>query len=169
MRALRLDEIWWLVAPANPFKDQRSIAPYDQRLQGAVELTANHPYIHVSDLEQVIHSQRTVKTLRHLKKHMKHIDLVWIAGMDIVHHFHHWENADQIVRTIPLAFFERPPLHQGTRRAALTQFAHIPQKRNAGSARHTLKAPRILVFRRRHTVNQSATALRNGARDATKG
>lgn len=166
IKALRLDEIWWLVAPENPFKDKSTLAPYADRLAGAAAMTEDCPHVYVSDFESAIRSYRTVTTLRALKKTMPHVEFIWIAGMDLIHQMHNWQGFDEIAATLPLAFFERPPLDQGTKRSLLGLNPKIRQIRNARPGQKTRKTPCISIFRRRHTVNQSATALRQAAKPA---
>ena len=49
LRKLRLDWVWWLVAPQNPLKDARDYSDYGQRL-GLTRKIARHPRFIVTDI-----------------------------------------------------------------------------------------------------------------------
>src|SRR5918993_1830077 len=66
IEALGLDEVWWLVSPGNPLKDQaRDMAPYAARLASARQM-AKRARITVSDVEacsRVRHKHHTIRLL----------------------------------------------------------------------------------------------------------
>jgi nicotinate-nucleotide adenylyltransferase len=47
LRKLGLDQVWWLVTPGNPLKDNRALPALSQRMQAAAAV-ANHPQRPVS-------------------------------------------------------------------------------------------------------------------------
>ena len=53
-RAIKCDEIWWLVSPQNPLKSSDDMADFERRLSYARTLVANKPFIKVIRLEQDI-------------------------------------------------------------------------------------------------------------------
>lgn len=165
LRALHLNEVWWLVTPGNPFK--KTFTPYEDRLAQACALTEDEPKIFVSDIENRIGSTRTFNTIEHLQAHAPDIQFVWIAGTDILHEIHTWYKADALLQRIPFAFFERPPLVQATQRANFI-LRNIPMQTGAKSVKKTLKAPEIFIFRGQSALNQSSTKLREQAAGATK-
>src|SRR3954470_8851599 len=66
MRALGLDEVWWLVSPGNPLKaESKDMAPYAARLSSA-RAVARRSRIHVSDFERAHGTRFTIDTLRKL-------------------------------------------------------------------------------------------------------
>ena len=68
MRALRLDELWWLVSPGNPLKEgAKDMAPFEARMVSARRL-ARGTLIRVSDFEQREGTRFTVDTVRRLKR-----------------------------------------------------------------------------------------------------
>ncbi|RME63509.1 MAG: nicotinic acid mononucleotide adenylyltransferase, partial [Alphaproteobacteria bacterium] len=58
MKALRLDAIWWLVAPQNPLKDRHDMAPLPARL-AAARRQARHPRIFVTAVERRLATRYT--------------------------------------------------------------------------------------------------------------
>src|SRR6266851_2223669 len=62
LKRLDLDEVWWLVAPQNPLKPARGMAPFKTRLGAAAKL-ADDRRIKVLDLEAQLGTHYTVDTL----------------------------------------------------------------------------------------------------------
>src|SRR6185437_13095504 len=52
-RALKLNQVWWLVSPGNPLKQEPD--PFEVRLTRA-RLVARPPYIHVTGIERALHT-----------------------------------------------------------------------------------------------------------------
>ena len=68
MRALGLDEVWWLVSPGNPLKEgAKDMAPFDARFASA-KRQARGARIRVSDFERREGTRFTVDTVRRFKQ-----------------------------------------------------------------------------------------------------
>jgi len=106
MKRLKLDWVWWLVAPQNPLKDPRQTGDYTKRLTQA-KLMAHHPRFMVSDVEKQISSRNTAQTLRTLRT-LSDAHFVWIMGADSLANLHHWHQWTQIVEGVTLAVLARP-------------------------------------------------------------
>src|SRR5690348_14182410 len=92
IRALGLDEVWWLVSPGNPLKAQaRDMAPYEARLASA-ERMARHAPIRVSDFERQVNTRFTVDTVRQLKRRYPRNEFIWLLGSDNLPNFHLWRD-----------------------------------------------------------------------------
>jgi nicotinate-nucleotide adenylyltransferase len=64
MRALGLDEVWWLVSPGNPLKEGATdMAPFEARLASARKMARCAP-IRASDFERQEGTRYTVETVR---------------------------------------------------------------------------------------------------------
>jgi nicotinate-nucleotide adenylyltransferase len=160
VKALGLDEVWWLVSPGNPLKDGASdMAPFEARLASA-RLAARHSLIRVSDFENRIGTRYTVDTLRRLLRFYPHYRFIWLMGADALPDFHKWRNWRGLARLLPIAVLPRPGYGTAARAARamgwLARFVHP-----ARHARHWTEwsLPAIL-FLRLPTSPQSATALR---------
>ena len=69
IRALGLDEVWWLVSPGNPLKEgAKDMAPFEARLASARK-AAKGTRIRVSDFEQRQDTRYTIDTVKELKRH----------------------------------------------------------------------------------------------------
>lgn len=108
LRMLKLDFIWWLVTPQNPFKVADETPPLAERVALCRNFTP-HPQILVSDLEKDINATRSIDTLLALRKFFPQTDFAWITGMDIAHEFHRWHRWHDILKQIATVHIARPP------------------------------------------------------------
>ena len=117
IRALGLDEVWWLVSPGNPLKDgAKDMAPFEARLKSAEHMARGAP-IRVSDFEQDAGTRYTADTLTRLRARYPQNRFIWLMGSDSLSDFHRWKNWRQIVRMVPIAVIGRPG-YDGAARAA---------------------------------------------------
>lgn len=166
LKTLGLDEVWWLVSPANPLKKASDLAVYETRLALARKEAAAYPAIRVSDIEAKRGWRYTIDTLRGLVRSYPRTQFVWLMGADNLHHFHRWRKWESIAELVPIAVFDRAPFTFSALRArfALRHAAcRLPEAR-AGRLVHTRPVAWVFVHMRRHAL--SATFIRNllGAR-----
>ena len=160
MRALGLDEVWWLVSPGNPLKEgAKDMAPFEARFSSAREM-ANGARIRVSDFEQREGTRFTIDTVRRLKQRHPEHRFIWLLGSDTLPNFHFWRDWRGLAREVPIAVIRRPG-YDSTAHAAramgwLRRFVHP-----SGQASHWTEwsAPAI-VFLRLSPDPTSATAIR---------
>src|SRR4051812_31569334 len=108
MRALGLDEVWWLVSPGNPLKEgAKDMAPFEARFASA-ERQARHARIRVSDFEQRQGTLFTIDTVRRLKRRYPKHRFLWLLGSDTLPNFHKWRNWRGLAREVPIAVIPRP-------------------------------------------------------------
>jgi nicotinate-nucleotide adenylyltransferase len=107
LKRLRLDQVWWLVAPQNPLKPGAGMAPLESRLASARK-AARHPRIRVSDLEARLGTRYTVDTLARLTQRYPECRFVWLMGADNLLQFPAWRRWADIAQAIPIAIFDRP-------------------------------------------------------------
>ena len=107
MRALGLDEVWWLVSPGNPLKDAADMAPLGVRLASARAMSRHAP-IRATDIEARIGTRYTVDTLRRLVRLYPKTRFIWLMGGDNLAQFHRWRDWREIARTMPIAVIARP-------------------------------------------------------------
>ncbi len=158
LRALGLDQVWWLVSPHNPLKPT---APADlaARLAAARAVTAN-PRIRVTGIEAALGTTYTADTLRRLLPRLGGTHPVWMMGADSLATFHRWRAWQAIAATIPIAVFNRPGW---ALRALSSPAAHAlrASRLDAGDARLLPAAPApAWVFLPFPQVPASSTALR---------
>jgi nicotinate-nucleotide adenylyltransferase len=160
LRALGLDQVWWLVSPKNPLKPTAPSQDLARRIDAARRL-ADHPRIHVTGIEAALGTQYTVDTIGELILRLNGIDLVWMMGADSLADFHHWRDWSAIAASVPIAVFNRP----GSALRALASpaakslsKARIPERAAATLAQTPAPA---WVFLSKPHIPLSSTALRN--------
>ena len=108
IRALGLDEVWWLVSPGNPLKDQANdMAPFAIRFASARRM-ARHAPIRVSAIEARLGTRYTADTLRTLPRLYPRHRFIWLMGADNLAGFHRWRDWRTIARQVPIAVIARP-------------------------------------------------------------
>ncbi len=109
LRALGLDEIWWLVSPQNPLKKSDDMAPLSARLKQARKIGA-HKKIKVKNLESQMGTRYSIDTIARIQKKFAGHQFVWLMGSDNLAGFNRWRKWRQIARRIPIAVINRPPI-----------------------------------------------------------
>ena len=107
IRALGLDELWWLVSPGNPLKPKEGMAPLPARMRSAMAMSRRAP-IRVTAIERELGTRYTIDTLRALKRRYPRRRFVWLMGSDNLAQFHKWRNWRGIAREMPIAVIARP-------------------------------------------------------------
>jgi nicotinate-nucleotide adenylyltransferase len=107
LRALQLDEVWWLVSPGNPLKDRSDMAPLEARFASADAMARRLP-VRVTVIERQLSTLYTVDTLRALRRRMVGHRFIWLMGADNLAQFHRWRDWRTIARLVPIAVMLRP-------------------------------------------------------------
>ncbi len=158
LKALGLEEIWWLVSPGNPLKPRAGMAPHAARYRSALAQARRAP-IKVTAIEAQLGTRYTVDTLRALVRRFPDREFVWLMGSDNVAQFHQWKAWRAIARLMPIAVIARP----GYETAVAASPAAVWLKRHnvpaAGFQRGQWSAP-SLVNLRFDPDCRSATAIR---------
>ncbi|MEH3157700.1 MAG: nicotinate-nucleotide adenylyltransferase [Sphingomonas taxi] len=160
IRALDLDEVWWLVSPGNPLKaDARDMAPLAARLASARRMARRAP-IRATDIEARLHTRYTLDTLRKLRRRYPRRQFVWLMGADNLAQFHRWRGWRAIARTMPIAVIARPGYDDKALASVAMGWLRRFQ-RPAGQAKHwtTWRLPALVLLRFRPDPT-SATAVR---------
>ncbi|WEX79263.1 nicotinate-nucleotide adenylyltransferase [Sinorhizobium numidicum] len=107
LRKLGLDQLWWIVTPGNPLKDQNNLAPLAERIALSEKIAIN-PRIKVTAFEQALGQSYTARTLEIVRARNRDVRFVWIMGADNLMNFHRWQNWRRIVCMFPIAVIDRP-------------------------------------------------------------
>ncbi|MCI1438740.1 MAG: nicotinate-nucleotide adenylyltransferase [Acetobacter indonesiensis] len=107
LRALRLDQVWFMVSPGNPMKAASSMAPFTQRLQSVLQLVDGHKLV-ATDIEARLGTRYTVDTILKLQKRFPRVRFVWLTGADGFATLPRWKGWRQLVHRVPLAVMPRP-------------------------------------------------------------
>lgn len=159
IRALGLDEVWWLVSPGNPLKAQAGMAPFAARLASARRM-ARHAPIRATDIEARLGTRYTADTLdRLVRRYPKH-RFVWLMGADNLAQFHRWRDWRSIARQVPIAVIARPGYDRGAHASVAMGWLRRAV-RPAGQAKNWTKwsLPALVLLRFRPDPT-SATRIR---------
>lgn len=107
LRTLDLDEIWWLVSPGNPLKDDAGMAPLAARYASARAM-ARRARIRTTAIEAEMGTRYTIDTITRIQRRYPKIRFIWLMGEDNLRQFHQWKNWRGIARRIPIAVVGRP-------------------------------------------------------------
>ncbi len=107
IRALGLDDLWWLVSPGNPLKPKVGMAPLAARV-AAARVQARRAPIRVTAIERELVTRFTVVTLRALQRRYPKRRFIWLMGSDNLAQFHRWRDWRGIARAMPIAVIARP-------------------------------------------------------------
>lgn len=160
MKALRLDEVWWLVSPGNPLKEgAKDMAPFEARFAWARKV-ASRSRILVSDFEEVSGTRYTIDTIRKLKRRHREHRFIWLLGSDTLPNFHLWRDWRGLAQELPIAVIRRAgydsPAHAVRAMGWLRRFVHPSSQADKWTE---WSAPAI-IFLRLPPDPSSATAIR---------
>jgi nicotinate-nucleotide adenylyltransferase len=160
IRALGLDELWWLVSPGNPLKDGTSdMAPLAARLASARAM-ARRSRIVPAAIEARLGTRYTVDTLARLIRLYPNRRFIWLMGADNLAQFHLWRDWRRIARMLPIAVIARPGYDASASRALAMGWLRRSVRRGAGVQNWTMWSPPALVLLRFRPDPSSATRVR---------
>ena len=159
LRALRVDQLWWMVTPGNPLKAGRALAPLAGRI-AASEAIAHDPRIKVTAFEAAFNVRYTADTLALIRSRNPGVDFVWVMGADNLAQFHRWQRWREIALTMPIAVIDRPGSTLSFVSSVMAKtfdYARVDEKDSPRLAR--MKAP-AWTFIHGPRSSLSSTALR---------
>lgn len=159
MRALGLDEVWWLVSPGNPLKARAGMAPLRARLAHAQRVARRAP-IRPTAIEARLGTRYTVDTLRALARRYPRNRFIWLMGSDNLAQFGQWRNWRGIARQMPIAVIARPGYDRAARGSSAMSWLRRFVRPARQSADWTDWRPPALVLLRFRPDPRSATLLR---------
>lgn len=164
LQRLQLQNVWWMVTPGNPLKDNDALPPLAERARHAERL-AGHPRITVTGLEAGISTRFTHDTLAILGQRFAATRFIWLMGADNLAQFHRWQGWREIAQLMPMAIIDRPRSSGAARSSvaaqALARF-RVPERSAAGLA---LMKPPAWTFLHGPRSDLSSSALRAAADD----
>ena len=160
MRALGLDELWWLVSLGNPLKEgAKDMAPFAARFASA-ERAARRSRIRATDFEQREGTRFTIDTVRRLKRRYPQHRFIWLLGSDTLPNFHLWRDWRDLSREVPIAVIRRPgydsAAHAARAMGWLRRFVHPSSQ----AKQWTEWSEPAIIFLRLPPDPTSATAIR---------
>ena len=81
LRRLALDQLWWIVTPGNPLKDNSNLAPLARRV-AASEAVKPSPKVKITAFEAAYRVRYTADAIALVKARNAGVRFVWIMGAD---------------------------------------------------------------------------------------
>lgn len=104
-----LEEIWFIVTPQSPFKQNMSLLPDRDRLHLVNLAIDGDLNFKASDIEfNLPQPNYTIHTLKYLEEKYPERNFSLIMGGDNLYHLHKWYNVDQIVTDYNIYVYLRP-------------------------------------------------------------
>ena len=158
-RRLGLQEVWLLVSPGNPLKQDSTMAALDKRLASARRIVDGRRLI-ATDIERHLGTRYTADTLSALRRRFQRARFVWLMGADNLAQLPRWRRWISIVGAMPFAVLPRPSYnHAALAGRAARRLCHARHPAHAASVLARL-APPAWMFLPALQHPASATALR---------
>jgi len=102
------DQIWMVVSPNNPLKENHVLANEDDRLNMVKLAIQNLPDLHACDIEFSLPSPSyTITTLHCLEEQYPNDEFSLILGADNLENFHKWKNYEEILNKYLIYVYPR--------------------------------------------------------------
>ena len=113
LRAVKLDEVWFVVSPLNPFKYQStSLLEDSKRLEMVKIVLEGEKKFKVSDVEfNLPKPSYTINTLHYLSKTYLDDDFILLIGADNWVAFDRWNGHEQILHDYEIAIYPRKDIY----------------------------------------------------------
>jgi nicotinate-nucleotide adenylyltransferase len=106
------NEVWLVVSPQNPFKNEGELFPENHRLQMAKLAVRDNEGIKVNEAEfSMPKPSYTIQTLNHFSETYPEYNFGMIMGSDNIVHFEQWRNAKEILEKVMLHVYRREGYH----------------------------------------------------------
>jgi len=104
-----LDEVWFMVTPQNPLKNQRSLLNEYDRLEMVRIAIGDNPKLRASDFEfNLPRPSFTIDTLVRLKEKHPDYQFALIMGSDTINTLPKWKNYEEIISNYEVYAYPRP-------------------------------------------------------------
>jgi nicotinate-nucleotide adenylyltransferase len=147
LKAAQLDEVWLVVTPQNPFKQEQPLSPDNHRLAMVRLAIQGHPKLVASGFELDLPKPSfTVDSLQFMRKRWPMHTFDLIVGSDNLAVFHRWKDARDILDHHRLLVYPRSGMDQHLVEAELRDH------------------PRVVLIADAPLVEISSTMIRDGVR-----
>ena len=109
LEAVGLSEVWFVVSPQNPFKQQTDLMPDDLRLQMVNKALEGERRLKACDIEMRMPKPSYMwNTLQALSNEYPDRRFTLIIGSDNWERFHEWHRASDIIKQYNIVIYPRP-------------------------------------------------------------
>jgi nicotinate-nucleotide adenylyltransferase len=156
LKRMGLNQVWWLVTPANPLK-ARQPAPMADRLARA-RAVMRDPRVKITALEERLRTRATADTIDRLRAIYPGVTFVWLMGADNLVQFHRWDRWRDILRSVAVGVLARPGSGVSARLSVAARAFRVHQV-DRGENLRGRKAP-VWAFVNLPMNDASSTAIR---------
>lgn len=104
-----LHQIWFILSPQNPFKQENDLADTGVRIKMLEASLRGYAKFKICDIELNLPTPSyTYLTLKELQKRYPDFSFTIIMGSDNLQHLHRWNHAEQIAKEYDLMIYPRP-------------------------------------------------------------
>lgn len=104
-----LSQIWFIVSPQNPFKEENDLADTILRIKMLEASVRDYTKFKICDIELSLPTPSyTYLTLKELQKLYPDYNFTIIMGSDNLQQLHRWNSAEQIAQDYDLIIYPRP-------------------------------------------------------------
>ncbi len=121
-KKLRLNTVYWLVVPQNPFKKNYQYLPQKTRIDLCNNLIGGDNKMRAIDFESKLKSFETFATIKKARRVFPASKLFWIMGDDSFFDFHKWRKNDFIANNVKLVIFNRGTIHKTVRTQSFIKY-----------------------------------------------
>lgn len=158
LRRFGLDRAWWLVSPGNPLKPHGP-AEMEARVARARALM-RHPRVEVTDVEAMLGTRYTARTVAALQALYPRARFVWLMGADNLSQVHRWEDWRSIFSRVPVGVLARPGHRLSARLSVAAQMFGQHRVRRGAMRRLAHMAPPAWAFADVPMSGASSSAIR---------
>jgi len=103
-----LDEIWFLVTPQNPLKDNKQLMDYQMRYELVKSSLSDYSKFNASNFEQTLpRPSYTIRTLRALRETYPERLFYLLIGADSWENIEQWKEFESILHEFPVLIYPR--------------------------------------------------------------
>jgi nicotinate-nucleotide adenylyltransferase len=103
-----LDQVWFVISPLNPFKDEKSLLPDYHRRELLTRAIGDYAKFRVSSVEfKLPKPSYTIDTLEYLTKEYPSYVFSLIMGSDQLPDFQRWKNPEKILENFRILVYPR--------------------------------------------------------------
>lgn len=123
-----VDEVWLVVSPQNPFKQDVELADTQHRLNMARLAVGDNEKIKISEVELTLPKPSyTIDTLRALEKEYPEIEFSIIMGADNLMGLNRWKEAETLLSRYRIIVYPRPGYEAKEPEGAHIEIVDAPQ------------------------------------------
>lgn len=106
--AAKVDEVWWVLSPQNPFKQNLDLLPFDDRLTLLKAALRNQCNFRVCTIEKDLPlPSYTIQTMNQLSSRYPDFHFVLFGGEDLLHQFHLWKSYEELLERYSFFIYKR--------------------------------------------------------------